>query len=252
MQLDWWTLALQTVNFLVLVWLLWRFLYRPVRQVIEKRKGLADAAVREAEARAQAAEAERQRLEAERAQLADERQAMLKRMHAELERERTAVREQAERDAASIHAEGLAALADERAAAVAASRSEVVALATDMAATLLRHADERQLYDGTLERIAAHLAALDQDERTQLSNDVSANGGRVRVVTAVPLETEAQERWRVRLAPHLGDGTGVDFDTDDALVGGAELHFPHAQLKFSWADQLERAKQLLNGHADAS
>jgi F-type H+-transporting ATPase subunit b len=30
MRIDWWTLALQTANVLILIWLLGRFLFRPV------------------------------------------------------------------------------------------------------------------------------------------------------------------------------------------------------------------------------
>ncbi|MFY9876825.1 MAG: ATPase, partial [Rhodomicrobium sp.] len=38
MHLDWWTIALQTINFAILVWLLNRFLYKPVLRVIDARK----------------------------------------------------------------------------------------------------------------------------------------------------------------------------------------------------------------------
>ncbi len=38
MELNWSTLLLEIVNFLVLVWILKRFLYRPVLQVIEERR----------------------------------------------------------------------------------------------------------------------------------------------------------------------------------------------------------------------
>ena len=49
MHIDWWTLALQTVNVLVLIWLLARFFFRPVMDIVVKRqekakKLLADAA----------------------------------------------------------------------------------------------------------------------------------------------------------------------------------------------------------------
>ena len=37
MQFDWTTFALEIVNFLVLVWILRRFLYRPVTDVIARR-----------------------------------------------------------------------------------------------------------------------------------------------------------------------------------------------------------------------
>src|SRR3546814_21092072 len=35
MHFDWWTLALQTVNFAIPVWLLQRFLYKPVLRLID-------------------------------------------------------------------------------------------------------------------------------------------------------------------------------------------------------------------------
>lgn len=38
MELNWTTFLLEAINFLVLVWLLKRFLYRPVRAAIEKRR----------------------------------------------------------------------------------------------------------------------------------------------------------------------------------------------------------------------
>src|SRR6516164_8441207 len=49
MRIDWWTLALQTANVLVLIWLLARFLFRPVAEIVARRqdesnKLLADAA----------------------------------------------------------------------------------------------------------------------------------------------------------------------------------------------------------------
>ncbi|NIR28765.1 MAG: F0F1 ATP synthase subunit B, partial [Gammaproteobacteria bacterium] len=56
----------------VLVWLLWRFLYQPVREVIEKRKQLAEQAFAEAAGKEAEAEAARQRFEEERARLAQE------------------------------------------------------------------------------------------------------------------------------------------------------------------------------------
>ena len=62
MTIDWWTLGLQAVNFLILVWLLTRFLYRPVRRIIEQRKALVDKARDEAEKAKADAEAARQQL----------------------------------------------------------------------------------------------------------------------------------------------------------------------------------------------
>ena len=50
MRFDWTTLALQTVNVLVLLWLLRRFLFRPVVEIIAERKDAAEKLLAEAAA----------------------------------------------------------------------------------------------------------------------------------------------------------------------------------------------------------
>ena len=73
MQIDWWTLGLQTVNVLILVWILARYLFRPVTAMIAERQTAATAqldAARVARAEADAAKA---KLGEEAAKLATER-----------------------------------------------------------------------------------------------------------------------------------------------------------------------------------
>ena len=51
MDIDWTTFLLELINFAILVWILKRFLYAPVRRALEARRERAEAALREAEAR---------------------------------------------------------------------------------------------------------------------------------------------------------------------------------------------------------
>lgn len=58
MLIDWFTVAAQTVNFLILVWLLKRFLYKHILDAIDAREKriateLADADTKRAEAKLQ-------------------------------------------------------------------------------------------------------------------------------------------------------------------------------------------------------
>jgi F-type H+-transporting ATPase subunit b len=50
-QLDWSTLLLEVINFLVLVWILKRFLYKPVLGVIARRKASIDKTLSDAQAK---------------------------------------------------------------------------------------------------------------------------------------------------------------------------------------------------------
>ena len=58
MHIDWWTLAFQTVNVLVLIWILSRFFFRPVANIVVKRQEEANKLLAAAAAaRQQAADA---------------------------------------------------------------------------------------------------------------------------------------------------------------------------------------------------
>ncbi|MWA22793.1 F0F1 ATP synthase subunit B, partial [Burkholderia pseudomallei] len=108
MRIDWSTLALQTVNVVVLVWLLSRFLFRPVSDIIAKRQAAARKLIDDASRERDAAHAERERARAERASLAAARDDALKdalaQAAAERERLIAAARADAQalRDAAAI------------------------------------------------------------------------------------------------------------------------------------------------------
>ena len=73
MRIDWWTLALQAANFLVLVWLLQHFLYRPVQAIIMERQQQADGVLAAADATRAVAERLRSELEEQRAALERDR-----------------------------------------------------------------------------------------------------------------------------------------------------------------------------------
>ena len=60
MQIDWLTTGAQIINFLVLLWLLKRFLYQPVIRAMDRREEKIAHRIREAEHREQTATAQAQ------------------------------------------------------------------------------------------------------------------------------------------------------------------------------------------------
>lgn len=252
MQIDWWTFALQVVNFLVLVWLLWHFLYRPVREVIEKRKQLADRAFAEAGKQKDEAEATRQRLEEDRAALAGERQDLLKNVHEELEAERRKIVEEAKKEAEKLLAAARDSIAEERAGALAEVREQAAGLAVELASGLLRNLEADGSGGVFLERLERQLKDLPADERERLEKDLAADGARLTVVTAAPLAPEARALWSERLGACLGHTDKTDFASEPEILGGAELRFPHAVIKLTWEDQLRKALEVLRTDEAAS
>jgi F-type H+-transporting ATPase subunit b len=245
MHFDWWTLGLQTVNFAILVWLLQRFLYKPVLRMIDARraeieKQYADASAAEAKAKDQLAA-----IEAERISVAAEHEATLKAAAAQAEEVAKARRAQAEGEAAAILDATRKTLAIERGRVLAEARKSAVDLGTDLARRLLADAPVTMCVEAWLERIEQYLAALSKAEMDGLVRQFD-NGAALTVVTASSLGLETAEKWRSRLRRSLGEGIIVSFDVDPALVAGAELHFPSAKLRFSWQSALAAVRSEIN------
>ena len=242
MQIDWWTLALQTVNFLIVVWLLSRFLYQPIKRVIEDREAADRKAAELAEEKTRAAEAARTEYEAKRAELADQQRQEEARLHAEMDKERQAMLEAAERQAAELVSEARDRIERERKQALDDLGDQIADLARDLARKAL--GDGALAGDGVLERVNARLDGLPEADLADLRTDAAASG--LCIVTAAPLAELQQGTWRDAMAARF-PGTSVGFETDAAILGGAELRFPHAVLSFSVADRLNRAAVKLKG-----
>lgn len=249
MHFDWWTLALQTINFIIFVWLLHWFLYKPVLSVIDTRraeieKQYADASAAEARAKARLAE-----IEKERASIAAERAAALKAAATEAEEAASKRRAQAEREAKTLLDEARKALAAERQAAVAEARRIALDLGAEIARRLLAEVPTPLRAEAWLERVEQHFAGLAPAEREEIANGL--NGNALRVVTAVSLPEPVVADWQSRLRRLLGDRTTITFHVDAALLAGVELHFPNTILRFSWRSALETMRAEIEGHDNA-
>lgn len=253
MAIDGWTIALQAVNFLVLVWLLRRFLYRPVLAVIAARQEEMTRTRTAAEEARTAAEAARRVVEEERAGLAAERDRLLAQSRAAAVAERDALLDTARKEADRLLAETRTRVGRERDEALAGLKSRTLSLGSALSERLLRDAAE-QATPALFERACAALAAETPERRhTLLPPPAALADGRpavVRVAAAVAPDAETQQAWGRRLSTLLGQPVTVDITVDPALVAGVEVHFPAMVLTQSWRDALTHAREELSDDAD--
>ena len=242
MQIDWWTLAFQTVNFLIVVWLLSRFLYQPIKRVIEEREAADRKAAKDAEDKVRASDEARKAYEAKLSELAQKQREEEARLHAEMEDERRKMMEAAEQKAQRLVAEAQERIERERTEALDDLGKQIVALAAEMARKAI--GEGAISGDPLLQEVTNHLDALPESDLAELSGDLAGQGRQLTVVTAAPLSESDQTRWHDAVAARL-DGADVDFVTEPELLGGAELRFPHAVISLSVANRLERAAQAV-------
>ncbi|HVC50617.1 MAG TPA: F0F1 ATP synthase subunit delta [Stellaceae bacterium] len=250
MRFDWFTFALQTINFAILVWLLHRFLYKPVLRLIDERRAAIDGEYDKAHAAETAARQQLAKIEGERGGIATERTAALAATAHEAETAAAAIIAKAERDAAAVVEDARKTLAIERDQALAEARHAALDLGGDIARRLLAEMPPDLRAEAWIERIDRHLAALPPEERQNLAHQ-AANGARLEVVTASPLSPGAADAWHARLEKLLDGPAAIDFAVDPALVAGAELRFPNAVLRLSWQSALAAMRQQIDSDAHA-
>lgn len=253
MLIDWFTVGAQVVNFVVLVWLMKRFLYAPIQAAIAAREQhIADAL----------AGAERQRADASAAAAA------LAERSAAFDRDRAALMAAAQ---AGAQAEGarLVEAARGAAEALAAQRREHLAAESDALADTLRcrtlegvFAVARKtlgdLASTSLESSAcdvfiARLRVLEGVERAAFVDALHGTAGAARVRTAFELPEAQRAAIRSSVDAAFAVASTLTFETAPALVCGIELAAGGRRIAWNVADELSGLQQSVAGllHAEA-
>jgi F-type H+-transporting ATPase subunit b len=238
MELDWSTFLLEVANFLILVWILKHFLYRPVKAAIEARRERVEAALAQAEATREEAEqaragyeAQRRALDAEQAEaragleraLAAEREQRLSALHEELDRERDKARALAER---------------ERAEAERRCQETALGLAGRFAARLLGELAGADLEGRLVDLAIAQLGNLDEAQREALAAAVARDPAAVQVKSAYPLGADRRRALEGALAAAAGRDVECAFGDAPELMAGLEIDAGALVLGANLRDEL--------------
>lgn len=233
MSIDWITVSAQIVNFLILVWLLKRFLYQPVINAMNKRE--QDIA-------------KRRRQAVEREHKADKAATLYRNKSEELERDREEILAKVKTDAEQQKKTLLNAAREE----VAATRRDWQLQANQekqeffdnlrkQSATAIQriarkalrdlaNADlERQLIDAFIERLRALGAAATGDTTEPVT-----------IATTFALDAGVREQVSRAVREHLAVDVEVVYSESPALLCGIELTHAGRRLSWSLSDYMDK------------
>lgn len=234
MTMSWWTLGLQAVNVLILVWLLSRLFWRPVAAAIAARQAAAQTLLDDAAAAQARADAALAAVEKTREGMAAERESLLAEAAEKAEAAaKAALAAAADKAETALHA---AQREQEREAeaARAANAAEAAQLAVDIAGRLLARLDPRALQPIFLDLLVAALERMPTNDRSALAGAASG----VELVSAVSLDEAGRQSVREALAKALGADVTLRFSTDPDLIAGFEIRTPHLVVHDDWRSDL--------------
>jgi F-type H+-transporting ATPase subunit b len=237
-ELNWTTIILEMVNFLVLVWILKRFLYQPVLHVIEQRRARIQASLDEAQARQQQT---------------DQLQRQYERRLADWQAEKAHAREALQQELDSQRKQAMHTLevslaeAREKAQVVEQRRQqeleqhmarEALELGGRFVSRLLQELAGPELEGRILDLLGAELARVPESQLQALQRALQEHGRPLRVESAHTLNQQQRQTLLHHLQQSFGEEVTCSFKEQPALIAGLRLSMGDWSLQANLRDEL--------------
>ena len=244
------TFLFEIVNFIVLLWLLQRVLYKPLQRAIAKRNAVIEEREQAAELRMQQAEQSLADYRERQAELDGLRAQTIRDATEQASEERARILELAREDAAAEHVRAQRLLDAEREAALSWVREVLVERGAEVAGRILGHLAPEALEPALLDQL---LSELDR-QSDLLKREARPDGGaapEVEVTFAKMPGDEGVSRLRDKLGETLGLTPRLALREDETLGAGLVLRLGNRVLDASMAGQLEAFRDSVREMVEA-
>ena len=238
MLIDWFTVGAQALNFLILVWLMKRFLYKPILHAIDEREKriateLADADKKEAEA-----QKERDEYQHKNEEIDQRRAALLSKATDEAQAERQRLLDEARKAADALSAKRQETLRNDahnlNQAIRRRTQQEVFAIARKALMDLATTSLEERLGEVFTRR----LRELDGQAKAGLAEALKTASDPALVRSAFDLPAEERAAIQHALDETFSAEIHIRFETAPVVISGIELTTNGQKVAWSIADYL--------------
>ena len=233
MPIDWFTVSAQALNFLILVWLMKRFLYKPILGAIDAREQRIAMELAAAAASKADAEKEREAFARKNEQFEQERAELMRQAVDAATGERRRLLDEARNAAEVLGAKRQETLRSEFETLTQAvsrrAQQEVFAIARKALADLADSSLEERMGEVFIRR----LRQLQGQDKQELAEAIRAGSGAALVRSAFDLPLGQQSGIRAAINQAFDADIQVRFETVPELIGGMELSTKGRKLAWS-------------------
>jgi F-type H+-transporting ATPase subunit b len=237
MLIDWFTVAAQGLNFVILAWLMKRFLYQPILDAIDAREKRIKTELASAARKQTEAQQARDDFQKKSDDFEQQRAALLKQAHVDADAERQKLMDAARRDSEALTTQRQEAVASEARTLLQALRQRTQTEVFTIARQALADLAGASLEASACELFIKRLQGLEGEPRVAMANALAqarrGAGDDVVVRSAFELPAAQRRALHKALADSFDIQLDLRFEVDPALVAGIELV---AQgRKFAWS-----------------
>ena len=238
MLIDWFTIAAQAVNFLILIWLMKRYLYQPILRAIDSREQLIAGELKDADTKKAEAQKEREAFEHKNQIFDRHHAALMSKAADEAKAEGQRILDEARKAADALSAKRAETLIQEAHALnksfISRAQQEVFAIARQALTDLAGASLEERMGSVFMDR----LGALDPKAKAELAEALKTAAEPALVRSAFELPAEQRAAIQKALTAMSGAKAQIRFETAPDLISGIELTTNGRKIAWSIADYL--------------
>lgn len=238
MELNASTFILEIVNFLVLIWILQRFLYRPVMAVIARRQAAIREQLDEARQRQEAGEGLRRQYESRLEDWQREREKARQDLDAEIEALRSKRLQTLDNELAQLRDKAKLARAHQQAEQQRENESAALDLASAFVTRLLEQMAGPDLEALLIDLALQQLSTSSTENRLSITQSWSTPPSEIQVESAYPLSVERQQILTQQLQVATGLDAAVAFHQTPGLLAGLRITLGSWVLQANLRDEL--------------
>lgn len=220
MKFDIWTFTFQIINFAVLLFILKRLLYKPIRDILRKRRELVEKIIEDAEQTKKEALELKAEHSREIDKLGELKARIVEEMNDEVLKEKRRLIGEAEKEAAARIEKGKALLEMEKAGFENELEEKAMDIVSALATGLLRDIADEELHRGIWRKFLAGLEGM--------AGEIAAGGLKdealtLEIATAYPLVEEELDTLRRDMGTFLSREVTVSCTVDRTLLAGLKF-----------------------------
>jgi F-type H+-transporting ATPase subunit b len=244
MKFDLWTIIFQIVNFVVLLFILKRLLFKPIREIMEKRRKVISDALGNAANTKQEAERLKEELKEKLRDQKNLRQETEAGMRAEVDEQRKQLIDAARKDAEKVVEKERAVFEMEKKKFEDGLREQAVETVSRFASNILKDISDEDLHRSILRKFQGKV----KDIASELAETMPAGGAiTLKVAAAYSLNGDETDAIRKAFETALGAGVTLSFETDAALIAGVAVRADDKIYDFSLQGQIRTLGDRLSG-----
>ncbi len=237
---DWFTFFAQIINFVILVYLLRRFLYRPINKVMDDRQRQLQERWDDAREQQEKAQQEAETYQDQQAELEAQREELISQAKAEAQAKRQELRQAAREEIQQRREQWQQALQQEKESFYARSRQKLQQETIAICRRVLRDLADADLEDQAIALFLERLKEQSNDENSEIFNFKNAESQEVMIWSG--FELSSPQRQKIALAlerQNLTESNAIEFQTNPDLIFGIEARFGDHEVRWSVDDYLQ-------------